>query len=330
MANLQIAAAIARTEKAIKAEKDPEKLAALYANLSAYKKTKTHIEKHETEEGDPDADEDDDEDEDSEDSKADEEDAAAAKGDETVRTDAAEDDSDEDESDEDEEESEEDEATSYEEEDEAAAKSAVLDTMSAASAAGLIDNKARKAIRQAVRTSVRKALANSRGARVYAMVKKITGKRTVSGIEATLRGMVTGFRDAKAQLAQAQKDSRKARRSEMITAALNERRITPAEAKSLRKASLSFVEKTLAMKQGPIVYPNDGSGGAPNQLGPASALGGANGAALQPDAMAVVNGLVEAAKRYGIDLDPAKMAEESAKKNGAAPSTGSRNGGRVI
>lgn len=316
--SLQIAAAIARTEKAIKAEKDPEKLAALYGNLAAYKKTKSHIEKHETEEGDKGEDEEGDSEDDSEDS-GDED--AAAKGDETVRTDADADESDAEEED-DEEESEEDEASSYEEEDEAAAKSAVLDTMSAASAAGITDPRARRAIKQAVRASVRKALANSRGARVYAVARKVTGKKTAGGIEAALRGMSTGLRDAKAQLSQATKDARKARRAELVSQALTERRITPAEAKTLRKQSLTFVEKTLAMRVAPIVF-SEGGEGAPGQLGPASMFG-ASGAPLSADQRGIVDQLVAAAKRQGVNLDPEKIAADAAKRSNAP--NGARTG----
>ena len=53
-AMLKIKALIAKTLAAIGAEKDPEKIAALYADLSAYKKTEKHIEHHSTEEGEPD------------------------------------------------------------------------------------------------------------------------------------------------------------------------------------------------------------------------------------------------------------------------------------
>jgi hypothetical protein len=317
MPNLTIEAAIARVEKAIKAEKDPDKLAALYADLGAYKKTKTHIEKHETEEGDPDSDDSDDSDDDS-DSDSDDEDSegddAAAKGDETVRTDAAEDD-DEGEADEDDsedEESEEDEAASYDEEEDAAAKSAALNVMAAAGAAGVSAPAARKAIRQAVRVAVKKALSESRGTRVYQAARKVTGKRSVAGIEAALRGMATGYKDAKAQLAQAHKDARKAQRSTLVAQALQERRISPAEAKTLRKSSLSFVEKTLAMKTSPIVFPADGDSGGPTAagLGPATMFGTGQ---LNAEQKGIVDALVSAAKQRGVDLDPKKIAEDAVK-----------------
>ena len=53
-AMLKIQALIKKTQAAIAAEKDPEKLSALYADLGAYKKTEKHIEHHTTEEGEPD------------------------------------------------------------------------------------------------------------------------------------------------------------------------------------------------------------------------------------------------------------------------------------
>lgn len=75
--SLKIAALIKRTEAAIAAEKDPEKLKALKADLSAYKKTEKHVEHTKSEEyDDPDDDEDEggEEDDDEEDDEEEEED----------------------------------------------------------------------------------------------------------------------------------------------------------------------------------------------------------------------------------------------------------------
>jgi ClpP class serine protease len=69
---IQLDALIKKTEKAVAAEKDPKKLAALMANLDAYKKTKHTIEKHESEEDD--GDDEGDEDDDTDDSDKDDED----------------------------------------------------------------------------------------------------------------------------------------------------------------------------------------------------------------------------------------------------------------
>ena len=70
-AMLKLVALIKRTEAAIAAEKDPEKLADLYMSLSAYKKTEKHIEHTKSEEDDDDDDDDSDkkDDEDDEDEK---------------------------------------------------------------------------------------------------------------------------------------------------------------------------------------------------------------------------------------------------------------------
>lgn len=81
------------TRAAMAAEKDPDKLAALGADLSAYKRTKHMIEKHETEEGDEDE-EDDEEDEADEAEEAEAPPEKKSKGDETDRSDDEDDDED--------------------------------------------------------------------------------------------------------------------------------------------------------------------------------------------------------------------------------------------
>jgi len=81
---MDLAALIKKTKAAIATEDDPAKLAALAADLAAYKKTEKHVEHTKTEEGD-----DDEEDEESEESEA--------KGNETDRNDDEKDDEDDDE-----------------------------------------------------------------------------------------------------------------------------------------------------------------------------------------------------------------------------------------
>ncbi len=81
--SVQLSALIKKTEAKIATEKDPEKLATLYASLSAYKKTEKHIEHHKTEEDDnedPDDkdDGDEDDDEESKSKKSEEEEKASA------------------------------------------------------------------------------------------------------------------------------------------------------------------------------------------------------------------------------------------------------------
>lgn len=294
---LNIDAMIARTEKRMTSEKDPKKLAALAVNLEAYKKTKTHIEKHETEEG---ADEDEDEDEEE------------AAGDETDReetsdkdkdTDDDGDDGDDDDSEDDDEEDEEEESeASMSEEEEESAKSAALNVVSAASAAGVTSNTARKAIRQAVKAAVLSALSSSRAAKVYAVARRITGKRSVAAIEATLRGMQVAIKDSKSRLAQAQKDANRARRSSLVSEALQQKRISPAEAKVLQTKRLSFVEQTLAMKQSPIVYGSDGD--AP--IAPMTA------GTVPASAQEMIDKMVAEAAKRGVKLDAKQIATDVA------------------
>ena len=79
-AMVKIKALITRTLAAIATTTDPDKLAGLYADLSAYKKTEKHIEHHTTEEGEPDeADPNKPDPDGGEDDEEDDEEAAAAK-----------------------------------------------------------------------------------------------------------------------------------------------------------------------------------------------------------------------------------------------------------
>jgi ClpP class serine protease len=76
--SIALKALVKKTETKIAAEKDPEKLSKLYADLSAYKKTVKHME-HETREEDDDEKDDDEKDEGEEDDDESEEEAKAAK-----------------------------------------------------------------------------------------------------------------------------------------------------------------------------------------------------------------------------------------------------------
>jgi ClpP class serine protease len=203
---LDIDALIGRTEKALVAEKDPKKLAALATNLEAYKKTKHSIEKHETEEGE----------EDDEDEEDDEEESEESKGDETDRGDDEEDDEDE------------------EDDDEDAKKS-----------------KKSKAVVKSPKP--RAARPESPEASVMAAVIELTGHTDASQAIAALRGLAEGSRQLTQRMAKIEKDTRKANRDTAIDKALNARRITKHEARTLRTKKMAFVEQFLAMRPKAIV-----------------------------------------------------------------------------
>jgi ClpP class serine protease len=244
---LSLNALIARTEKALKSEKDPQKLLALAGQLEAYKKTKTHIEKHETEEGEDDADEE-------EESSASEEEEEESKGDETDRSeddpDDDDDDSDSDSDDDEAEEEEEEEEASAEETEEASAKAAASAIVRSS---GLTSKSARRALARAAQGMILKAVRGSAAYKVFRAASKITHKKSAGAIVAALRGHADASNQLKRDVAEMKANAARDRKSALIDKARTQGRITPAQAKSLGSKKLAFVESFLDMHPNAIV-----------------------------------------------------------------------------
>lgn len=237
---LVLNALIARTQSAMKTEKDPTKLLALAGQLEAFKKTKTHIEKHETEEGEDEGD-----DEESEESSASEEEQEeSAEGDETDRH---EDDPDDegDDPDDDEEDDEDEAEESSEESEEEAAKSAASAIVRAS---GLTTKSGRRALHKAATVMIVKTVRSSAAHRVFAAASKITGKKGATAIVAALQGNKEAATKLKRDVAEIKADRQRERKASLIENARTAGRITPAEAKSLVGKKLSFVESYLDMR----------------------------------------------------------------------------------
>lgn len=319
---LSLDALITRTKAQMAAEKDPEKLAALAASLHAYKKTKTHIEKHETEEGDKD-DEDDDEDSakgDETDRKADDPDDEGNDDDDSdddsdvddkdgkkskkkpasdSDSDSDEDDDSDDDSEEDEED-EEDEASADESEEEAAA--AVADSIVRAS--GLTEKSTRRNLHKVARGMIVKTLRASAAYKVYNAAVKITKKHNAMAIIGALEGHAEGAKELRTRVAAIEAERRQERKTSAISAALASRRITRAEAKTLRGKKLSFVESYIDMRPTPLVRSSEDAHVPPPAATP---HGASSRVALDP--------------KTGIPTDPAvarevRKALAGAKANG--------------
>lgn len=289
-----IDAMILRTKEAMKAEKDPEKLAALAGDLSAYKKTKTHIEKHETEEGEDDAGEDDDE-------------ATSEKGDETERkTDDPDDegddpDKDDDSDDEDDDEDDEDEEeSSSEESEEEAAKSAAS---SIVRASGLTTKSARRALLKVATGMLLKTMRASAAYKVYKAASKMTGKRGASSVISVLQGHSEASKELRTRVASIENERRNERKTAMIDKALAARRITKPEAKLLRGKKEGFVSSYLELRPTALVHGSetdlarqaDGSirgGGSPSPI-----------SAQDPAVQKEIRKALAAAARNGIKLE---------------------------
>lgn len=212
---LSLDALISRTTERLKAEKDPEKLAALGASLSAYKKTKHMIEKHETEEGDE-------EDEEEEE----EEEAEETKGDETDRGDDEDDDSDDD-----------------DEEDDDAKKS---------KAEFPPEKKSKKMKGKKSEESEEEAAAMTSVYKAAVAATGLSGRKAVGALSALLE-KASQFDALAARVAKVEATDRRAKRDGLVDVALSQRRITPSQAKSLKSKKLDFVESYLGMHTKAIV-----------------------------------------------------------------------------
>lgn len=305
-----IDAMILRTKEAMKAEKDSEKLAALAGDLAAYKKTKTHIEKHETEEGEDDDGEDDDE-------------ATSEKGDETERKtddpddegddpdkddDSDDDDEDDDEDDEDEEES------SSEESEEEAAKSAAS---SIVRASGLTTKSARRALLKVATGMLLKTMRASAAYKVYKAASKMTGKRGASSVISVLQGHSEASKELRTRVASIENERRNERKTAMIDKALAARRITKPEAKLLRGKKEGFVSSYLELRPVALVHGVDGGVNPP----PVSRNGAAPVAASDPAVQKEMRRAMGMAKMAGIKLDESELIK--AIESGGAVVSGS-------
>lgn len=211
---LKLRELVASTKKAIKAEKNTAKRAALEAKLAAYelaladsapsaKTTHTieHKERHVADDGDEDDVDDGSEAEDDEEEDEDEEEAS---GNETDRSDDAEDDEDEEE-----------EASSYSEEEEASASSALR-----AALVGVKDKKLRA---------------------------QLEGKL------AALADKAAQFDALGERVATIEKQARAREKSTLIARALSQHRITPGQARQLSTKKTGFVKSYLEMHKKPLV-----------------------------------------------------------------------------
>lgn len=279
---------------------------ALAGQLEAYKKTKTHIEKHETEEGEDEADEEESSPPSPAEDEAEESEEEEAAGDETDRTeddpdDQGDDPDDDEDSDEDEDEDEE-EASASEEEEAKAAASAIV------RASGLTTNSARAALRKAATAMITKTVRGSAAYKVFRAASKITKKKSASAIVASLEGNKAAATELKTRVAAIEADRRAERKASMIENAVTKGRITPVEAKTLAGKKLSFVESYLDMRPNALVNRKAADGGETRQPSTGSHRGPA--AAPNPTDPAVQRELrrgVAAARTMGLKLTEADL-----------------------
>lgn len=265
---MDLAALIKKTKAAIATEEDPAKLAALAADLAAYKKTEKHVEHTKTEEGDDEEDEEE------------EEAAAGAKGNETDRNDDEEDD---------------------EEDDDAKktkkAKALVKKTKAAIQSetdpvkiAALKSKLATyRAMVELTATSAAPAGAPDQKAMlaVYQAACEATGKtgKQVAGALAALVAEAKELPELRKRVAKIEQDKRIDKRDSLIATAKAERRITRHEAKTLASKKLDFVQDFLDMRPNALVATDEGELLKPS---------GKENADLPPFALAEINSALAA------------------------------------
>lgn len=224
---LKLKALIKKTEAAIAAEKDPEKLAELYMSLSAYKKTEKHVEHTKSEsDDDDDMDDDDDKKKDDEDDDEDDEKKSSKKSAAPEKDEKKSAKKDEESAKKDEEDDEESASASAEDEEESAA-SAILSLVKAAVPAG----------------------------------KK--GKAMVGSLAALLE-KAAGYDDLAARVAKIEGTGRKSRRETLIENALATRKITKSMAGKLSKMKLEAVQSALELFSGPLVHTDEDALASPD------------------------------------------------------------------
>ena len=277
---LKLKALIKKTEAAIAAEKDPEKIVPLMMSLEAYKKTEKHIEHTKSEEDDSDPDDDDkkddedDEDEDEDDEKKSakaaaakkEEEAAAAKKSEEAAAAKGKDEEDEDED---------------EDEDEKKSSSAVL----AAASAAFPGKKGR------------------------ALVGALTAVPVMQEQLADLRKKVAGL----------QGTGRKAQRETLIANAVATRRITKPMAAKLGKMRLEAVQSALELFSGPIVTTDEDALHAPDQNRSKTSAGGLDDDAMGAIDLAVKGSGMTGDKAEALRQSMITNAKKSAAEMNGAP-----------
>jgi signal peptide peptidase SppA len=213
---LRLDALIKKTSAALAAAKDDKSRAGLAASLEAYKKTKHSIEKHETEEGE-------------------EEEEEEADGNETDRGDDPEDDEDDDDKDK-KDEDEEEEATAA-----PVKKSAKFKTKKSARYEDEEEATADEDEAEALAAAVRRA----------------TGKRGTAAAQGALEALVSKAKahDALAdRLTKLEHERADEKRSAVIQAALDGKRITRKEATSLRTKKMAYVQAFLEARPNSLVY----------------------------------------------------------------------------
>jgi ClpP class serine protease len=289
--DLKLEAAIKEVKTAMVSEKDPTKLVALAqrrATFEAYKKETHQVEKHTKEEGDDEEDEDEEEE---------------SKGDETDRGDDADDDKDDDDDDDD------DDKASSEESEEEAAKSAVSTIVRAS---GMQKGLARKTFREAVAGALQSyASRSTAAAEVYKAARELTGKKSPGAVVSALRGLAQGAKDLKDRVGAIETERKNDRRKALIDAAKAAGRVTPAEAKVLRKEPLSYVQKYLDMRPSALVTTH-----ADPNVDPIPPV---SGGILPPDLQATLDSAIAAAKSAGVTLKAEDIVNGARTRKPATP-----------
>lgn len=278
---LKLKALIKKTEAAIAAEKDPEKLVPLMMSLEAYKKTEKHIEHTKSESddepaGDDDDDKKDDEDDEDEDdekkasaAKKSEEEAKAKKSEEEAKAASAAKKKDEEDEDED------------EEEDEKKSASAVVAAASA-------------------------AFPGKKG-------------RALVGALSAVPEMQEQLADLRKRVSKLQGTGRKAQRETIIANAVATRRITKPMAAKLGKMKLEAVQSALELFSGPIVTTDEDALHAPDQNRSVTTASGLSAEAMEAIDLAVKGSGMTGDKGESLRQAMITNAKKSAAEMNGAP-----------